>query len=130
MNSMSLNAGFPVTKLFFGLTLFFAGTLFALGTLGLVEIDSLRRLAPVALILVGVAMEADALRRGRFGCGIVFVGVGTWLLAGSYHLFGLSFRTALPLAIIVIGVGLVVDSIMEGRNARKKENTHERRNQQ
>lgn len=131
MNSVSLNGGaFPVTKLLFGLTLFFAGMLATLASLGLVELDSVRRWAPAILILLGVAMEADSLRRGRFGCGIVFVGVGTWLLAGSYHLFGLTFRTALPLAVIVIGVGLVVDSIMEGRNARNKENVHERHKNQ
>src|SRR5687768_8886793 len=81
MNSVRLNGGaFPVIKLLFGLTLFFAGTLATIASLGLVELDSVRRLAPAILILLGIAMEADSLRRGRFGCGIVFVGVGTWLL--------------------------------------------------
>lgn len=122
MDSVQTSGGsFPVVKFLVGLALFCGGAIYALVSVQLLDANTLQRLWPVILIFLGVIMEADAVRRGRFGCGIVLVSMGIWLVAGSYHLFGLSFRTALPLAVIVIGVAFVVESILEARAGRSKE---------
>ena len=117
---MSQNGSFPLLKFGVGLTLFLVGALYAL------DISALR-LGPVALIGFGILVEADAVRRGRFGCGLFMIGIGTWLLAGSYHLFGLTYETAFPLGIVVIGFGLLVDSVLDTRVSTRKENRHGQR---
>lgn len=118
------SAPFPLMKFAVGLMLFLAGALYTLDSLEALGGVSLARLWPFMLIAFGILVEADAVRRGRFGCGLVMIGIGTWLLAGSYHLLGLTYETACPLGIVVIGFGLLVDSILDTRVSIRKESQH------
>lgn len=118
---------FPLMKFAVGLMLFLAGALYTLDSVEALGGVSLTWLSPLMLIAFGILLEADAVRRGRFGCGLVMIGIGTWLLAGSYHLLGLTYETAFPLGIVVIGFGLLVDSILDTRVSTGKENQHGQR---
>src|ERR1044071_8065478 len=102
---------FPVAKLTVGLVL--------------LEIGMLWRYWPLILIALGIVNAYEAFRR-RQGDGSYFLlGVGIWMLAGSFNLFGLTYSSAFPLGVIVVGLGAVIHAIVDVPAARK-ENEHER----
>jgi cell wall-active antibiotic response 4TMS protein YvqF len=102
-------------RLAFGMTLLGVGAVSLLHAFGLFGQTDAWKLWPIAFIIAGVVVEIDAARRGRFGSGLIPIGIGTWLLAGSYHLFHLTHETAFPLGIVVVGAGLVIEAILEAR---------------
>jgi len=112
-------------RLAFGTTLLLVGAMSLLQAFGLLDEIDAWKLWPIAFIVAGVVVEIDAVRRGKFGSGLIPIGIGTWLLAGSYHLLHLRHETALPLGIVVVGAGLVIEAILEARRTTtNKESGH------
>jgi cell wall-active antibiotic response 4TMS protein YvqF len=116
---------FPVGKLAIGLVLIGVGLATFFDSIDVWEIGMLWRYWPLILIAIGLANAYEAFRR-RQGDGSYFLlGVGVWMLAGSFNLFGLTYASAFPLGIIVVGFGAVVHAIIDVPPA-AKENGHER----
>jgi len=113
----------PAGRIVFGLALLAGGILAFLDSIDLWEPRDLWQYWPVLLIVVGVANEIDALRKRTSGCGSVMIGIGVWMLAGSQHFLGLSYRTAFPLGVIVVGLGLILHAILDIPKA--KEHRHD-----
>jgi len=127
MDNTSINERprFPVGKLVVGLMLLGAGVAMFLDAIDAWEIGMLWRYWPLILIAIGLANAYEALRR-RQGDGSYFlIGVGVWMLVGSFNLFGLSYAGAFPLGIIVVGLGSVLHAIIDVPRA-AKENGNER----
>lgn len=127
MDNTSINEQprFPIEKLVVGLVLLGAGVAALLDAIDVWEIGMLWRYWPLILIAIGAANAYEALRR-RNGDGSYFLlGVGIWMLVGSFNLFGLSYGSAFPIAIIVVGLGAVVHAIVDVPQA-TKENGNER----
>jgi hypothetical protein len=106
-----------------GIALLLLGVVGFTDAIDLWEPREVLRYWPLALILVGAASEADALRQRRSGGGFVLIAVGVWMLAATQHLFGLRFGSAMPLGIVIVGLGLVLHAIVDV--PRKKENDRE-----
>jgi hypothetical protein len=116
---------FPVAKLTVGLVLLGIGIAAFFDAIDVWEIGMLWRYWPLILIALGIVNAYEAFRR-RQGDGSYFLlGVGIWMLAGSFNLFGLTYSSAFPLGVIVVGLGAVIHAIVDVPAARK-ENEHER----
>ena len=113
----------PVGRLTVGIVLLVLGIVGFTDAIDLWEPRELLRFWPVALIVIGVASEADAIRERRSGGGFILIAVGVWMLAATQHLFGLRFGSAMPLGVVIAGLGLVLHAIVDV--PRKKENDHE-----
>ena len=127
MDNTSINERprFPAGKLAVGLVLVGVGITAFLDKLDVWEIGMLWRYWPLILIALGLVNAYEAMRR-RQGDGSYFmIGVGVWMLAGSFNLFGLSYGSAFPLGIIVVGIGAVLHAIIDVPQA-AKENGNER----
>ncbi len=128
MDNTSINERprFPVGKLVLGIVLLGAGVATLLDNVDAWEIGMLWRFWPLILIALGLANAYEALRR-RQGDGSYFLlGIGIWMLVGSFNVFGLSYGSAFPLAIIVVGFGTVLHAIIDVPVPANKENGHER----
>ena len=123
---MNGNEGFRITpRLIIGLAIVAFGMLWLLDRIDAWEIGTLWRYWPLILIAIGAANAFEAFRR-RQGDGSYFlIGVGVWMLVGSFNLFGLSYAGAFPLGIIVVGLGSVLHAIIDVPRA-AKENGNER----
>jgi hypothetical protein len=127
MDNTSINERprFPAGKLAVGLVLLGVGIAMLLDAIDAWEIGMLWRFWPLILIAIGLANAYEAFRR-RQGDGSYFLlGVGLWMLAGSFNVFGLSYGSAFPIAIIVVGFGAVLHAIIDVPPT-AKENGHER----
>lgn len=82
------------------------------------------RLWPLALIFVGVASEADALRQRRSGRGFILIAVGVWMLASTQHFFGLRMGSAMPLGIAIAGLGLVLHALVDLPQTKENDREH------
>lgn len=120
-NGKKISAG----KLVVGLVLLVVGVATFLETVDLWDSGSLWSYWPLILIAIGTANEIDAIRRRKSGGSYILLGIGVWMLAGSFGLFGLSFGEAMPLAIVVAGLGVLLHAIIDVPTP-EKENNHER----
>jgi len=127
MDNTSINERprIPVGKLVVGIVLLSLGVAMLLDRIDAWEFGTLWRYWPLILIAIGLANAYEAFRR-RQGDGSYFLlGAGLWMLAGSFHLFGLTYSSAFPIGIIVVGLGAVVHAIIDVPPA-AKENGNER----
>lgn len=116
---------FPAGKLMAGLILLAIGAAMFLDAIDVWEAGPFWHYWPLLLIAIGAANAFDAIRR-RQGDGSWFLlGIGVWMLVGSFHLFGLSHGEAFPLAVIFVGLGAVLHAIIDAPAA-NRENEHER----
>jgi LiaF transmembrane domain len=128
MDNTSINERprFPVGKFAVGLVLLGVGIAMLLDAIDAWEIGMLWRFWPLLLIAIGLANAYEALRR-RQGDGSYFLlGVGIWMLVGSFNVFGLSYGSAFPIAVIVVGLGAVIHAIIDVPVPANKENGNER----
>jgi len=121
-NGKKISAG----KLVVGLVLLVVGVATFLEAVDLWDSGSLWSYWPLILIAIGGANEIDAIRRRKSDGSYVLLGIGVWMLAGSFGLFGLSFGEAMPLAIVVVGLGVLLHAIIDVPGTQEKENHHER----
>ena len=120
------NHKIPVGKLVIGLVLLVVGVATFLETADLWDSGSLWSYWPLILVAIGVANETDAIRRRKSDGSFIMLGIGVWLFAGSFGLFGLSYYEAMPLAIVVAGLGVLLHAVIDIPGAQEKENNHER----
>jgi len=121
-NGKKISAG----KLVVGLVLLVIGVATFLESANLWDSGSLWSYWPLILIAIGAANELDAIRRRKSDGSYVLLGIGIWMLAGSFGLFGLSWAEAFPLAIVVAGLGVLLHAIIDVPSPQEKENQHER----
>src|SRR4051794_36455912 len=69
-----------------GLAVALLGVTLTLDRLGLVDAEKLLRFWPIALMLIGALMFAQARDRRERSRGVLFGGIGTLLLLNSMHL--------------------------------------------
>jgi hypothetical protein len=119
-NGKKISAG----KLVVGLVLLVVGVASFLQSADLWDSRSLWSYWPLILIAIGAANETDAIRRRKSDGSYVLLGIGVWMLAGSFGLFGLSWSEAFPLAIVVAGLGVLLHAIIDVPTP-EKENNHE-----
>jgi uncharacterized membrane protein HdeD (DUF308 family) len=113
----------PVDKLLIGVALIGFGILAFLGSIDVVIITDVGRLWPIFLIIIGVGNEIEAIRRRRAGGSWVLLAVGTWLLIGNLHIFGLNHSQALPVAAIVAGAMIALHAVIDRPARTRTEST-------
>lgn len=119
------DARFPLHKLILGLLLVAVGVLAFVDAIDLFDPWEIWKLWPLGLIILGLSSETEALMARRPGGGGFLVGVGVWMLAGTQHLFGLSYRSGFPLGIAVVGLFMVVHAIVDKPVEDRKEETRD-----
>lgn len=118
----------PIQKLIFGILLLAFGILAFIDSTDLWYPGQWWRLWPVALIILGLASEAEALiARRPSGGGLFVLAVGVWMFAAREGLFGLGHRTGFPLAIAVVGLFMTLHALIDKPQpqAQKKETSNE-----
>ena len=119
---------FSLQKLILGVVLLAFGILAFVDSTDLWSPGQWWRLWPVALIVLGLASEAESLvARRSGGGGAILVAVGVWFFAARSGFFGLSHRTAFPLAIAVVGLFMTLHALVDKPEPqpKKKESNHE-----
>ena len=116
---------FPVHKLILGLLLVAVGSLAFTDAINLWHPYELWRLWPVGLIILGLSSETEALLARRESGGSILIGIGVWMLAGTHHLFGLSYRSGFPLGLAVVGLFMAIHALVDKPQPEKKESTNE-----
>ncbi len=86
----------PIGKLVVGLVLLAVGLALFLDAVDIVEVGMWWMYWPVILIAIGLANAYDAIRR-RQGDGSWFlIGIGIWMLFGSFEIFDSVVRLGVP----------------------------------
>jgi predicted membrane protein len=109
-------------QLIIGLLFLVAGTALLLDNFGVLEARYIIRLWPVGLILLGLAMFAQAQRpAGRFAGGF-WIFIGVWLLLGNLHVLRLHVFDLWPVPLVLIG-GYLIWQALEGPTASRDRNS-------
>ncbi|HEX7707999.1 MAG TPA: DUF5668 domain-containing protein [Thermoanaerobaculia bacterium] len=103
---------FSAGKLVIGIALLAIGLASFLDSSDLWHPRNLIRYWPLALVLIGIANEIDAIRRRRSDGSFILAAVGVWML-GTVDAFDLSMRSTFPLAISVVGLALLIHAIVD-----------------
>lgn len=105
--------GISLDKLVFGAMLLIIGLLAFSSGIDLWHPRQLSRLWPLFMIAIGLAGEAESLRkRSEDGSGFLLA-AGVWLMAGINHWFGLNIATAMPLGLVVLGLSVVLHAFVD-----------------
>jgi predicted membrane protein len=98
----------PTAQVVFGLMIVVLGVLFTLDNLDLIRAADYLRYWPAGLVAVGLLKLYHALRDGHGWIGgLIFIGVGAWMLLNGILYFTFSTRELLPLVLVGFGGYLV-----------------------
>ncbi|HVL67555.1 MAG TPA: DUF5668 domain-containing protein [Vicinamibacterales bacterium] len=99
----------PVSgHLVLGLMIIAVGVLFTLDNLNIAHAEDYLRYWPVALIVMGAAKLADAgSGQGSVLGGVLFAGVGTWLLLDNLGIIRANVFDFWPVLLVVLGAAIV-----------------------
>ena len=115
-------------KLIWGLLLIGVGTLLFLGAIDVIHPRHIGRYWPLILIAIGVGGELEAIQKRKGDGSFVLLAVGCWMLAGTFHLFGLSIGGAMPIGLVVAGVFVILHALIDRPTAaaaiEREENDH------
>ncbi len=100
-------------KLVIGIALIVVGIAGFLGAIDVLHTRDVWKLWPLFLIVIGLANEAEAIRKRRSDGGWILLAIGTWFLIGNYHMFGLSRGSAMPVGVIVAGAAIALHAIID-----------------
>lgn len=114
-----------IEKLIIGVALVAVGIASFLGAIDVLDFTNIWRLWPLAFIVIGLASEAEALRKRRSDGGWILIAFGVWMLAATRGILGLTYGSALPLAVVVAGVFLVLHAVFDLPVAEEKENEND-----
>lgn len=103
---MSRRRSLVAPRLFLGLVLIAAGVIFTLDELGIVDADDVVRFWPALLVAVGFVKLAFPGSGGRFAA-VLFILIGSWLLAWELEWIDLSPWQLWPLVLVLIGFRLL-----------------------
>lgn len=94
----------PTAQVVFGLMIVIAGVLFTLDNLDLLDARDYLRYWPAGLVAIGLLKiyHARGAGHGWFG-GLLFIGVGVWMLLNGILYFTISVRDLLPLLLVALG---------------------------
>jgi hypothetical protein len=98
-------------QLIIGFFLLVAGAALLLDNFGVMHARVVLRYWPVALILIGLAVIAQARRAAGRVSGLFWIFVGVWLLLGNLGVLRLEFWDLWPIPIIMIGGYLVWQAV-------------------
>lgn len=113
---MQLERRMPVTgRVIFGLVVIALGIVFTLDNLGLMNASEVLRAWPVLLIGYGVMRITGFSGRQNLVSGIIFSGIGTWLLLHNYDLIALDPWDLWPLLLVLLGISMVMGSLARSR---------------
>jgi len=94
----------PTAQVVFGLFIVVLGVLFTLDNLDLLDARDYLRFWPSVLIVVGLLKLYHARRIGQgLVSGLIFIGIGTWMLLNGILYFTVNVRDALPLVLVALG---------------------------
>jgi predicted membrane protein len=94
----------PTAQVVFGLMIVVLGVLFTLDNLDLIRAGDYLRYWPVGLVAVGLLKIYHALRDGHGWIGgLLFTGVGVWMLLNGVLYFRVNLRELLPLILVAFG---------------------------
>ncbi len=83
-------------------------------------VQSVWKLWPVVLIVIGIAKLADAPSIHHIGSGAWWLFLGIWLYVSINHVYGLGFGDTWPALLIAWGVSMMWESLVtKGRGASK-----------
>jgi hypothetical protein len=97
----------PYRQILWGLFLLALGGVLLLDRTGLVQIPSIWRFWPSALLVMGVCQIFE----GRLGSGAMLVLMGLAFFAAEFGWAGLAYHTFWPLLLVAVGVGIVIKAI-------------------
>ena len=114
----------PTAQVVFGLMVVAVGVLFTLDNLEILDARDYLQYWPAGLVAVGLLKLWHALRDGHgwFG-GLVFVGVGTWMLIEKIVYFTIDARALFPLIFVFIG-GYMVWRGLGGQRRERESDGH------
>lgn len=121
MEQQTQQSGVAIGKLIFGLCLVVVGTAAFLGAIDAWNARHFWKFWPLMLVIIGLANEAEALRKRKSDGSYVLIAVGCWMLAGTFRLFGLSIGEAIPVGLVVAGLGVVLHAIVDRPAVSEKE---------
>ena len=94
----------PTAQVVFGLMIVIAGVLFTLDNLDLLDARDYLRYWPAGLVAVGLLKLYHARSIGHgWVSGLIFVGVGTWMLLNGILYFTINARAVMPLMLVGLG---------------------------
>jgi predicted membrane protein len=98
-------------QLIIGFLLLVAGVILLLGNFGVLHAHAVLRYWPTGLILIGLAVMAQAQRAAGRVSGLVWIFIGVWLLLGNLGMVRLDLFDLWPIPIVLIGGYLVWQAI-------------------
>lgn len=98
-------------QLIIGLLLLVGGAVVLLDNLGVMHAHAVLRLWPAGLIMIGLAVMAQAQRAAGRVSGLFWVFIGTWLLLGNLGVLRLEIWDLWPVPIVLAGGYLIWQAI-------------------
>jgi predicted membrane protein len=111
MNDMRSRSNVIAPQLIIGFLLLVAGVVLLLDNFGVLHAHLVLRYWPTGLMLIGIAVMAQAQRAAGRVSGLVWVFVGGWLLLGNLGILRLNIFDLWPIPIVLIGGYLIWQAI-------------------
>jgi len=94
----------PTAQVVFGLFIVVLGILFTLDNLDVISARDYLRYWPAGLVAVGLLKLYHARSIGQgWVSGLIFIGIGTWMLLNGILYFTVNVRDVLPLLLVALG---------------------------
>jgi predicted membrane protein len=98
----------PTAQTVFGLLIVLLGVLFTLDNLEVLDAREYLRFWPAGLVVIGLLKIYHARSAGHgWISGLIFIGIGAWMLANGVLYFTISLREVLPLLLVALGAYMV-----------------------
>lgn len=112
-------------QLIIGLLFLTAGVVLLLDNFGVLRAHTILRLWPAGLIMIGLAMIAQAQRAAGRVSGLFWTFIGTWLLLGNLDVLDLEIWDLWPIPLVIAGAYLIWQGISgpDDPDALQKETT-------
>jgi len=111
MNGSSRRPNVLAPQLIIGFLLLVAGVVLLLDNFGVVNAHAVLRFWPAGLIVIGLALTAQAQRAAGRVSGLFWVFIGTWLLLGNLGVLRLEIWDLWPIPIVMIGGYLIWQAV-------------------
>jgi predicted membrane protein len=111
MNGSRVRSNVLAPQLIIGFLLLVAGVVLLLGNFGVMRAHVVLRLWPAGLILIGLALMAQAQRTAGRVSGLFWVLVGTWLLLGNLGVLRIAIFDLWPIPIVIVGGYLIWQAV-------------------
>lgn len=94
-------------RFLFGLFVVVVGVLFTLDNLGVLEAEDVLQYWPAGLMVIGLACLLQACEAGGRVWGLIWMGVGTWLLLERLGYVDLSVWVLWPVLLVIVGATII-----------------------